>query len=121
MKKVNRKKDILEKIKSILDVQINFTTAQLAKAVGVSEAALYKHFRSKEEMFSALLEDCELELKNSKNIKKLCLDRPHLGALVSGRVSGIRLTEISTLIENIGGLAAKLEGEIVRQHRLQSS
>ncbi|MBI3899703.1 MAG: nucleoid occlusion factor SlmA [Gammaproteobacteria bacterium] len=35
------------------------TTAELAKAVGVSEAALYRHFTSKERMFQALLEFIE--------------------------------------------------------------
>ncbi len=35
------------------------TTAQLAKAVGVTEAALYRHFPSKAKMFEALIEFIE--------------------------------------------------------------
>ncbi len=35
------------------------TTAALAKAVGVSEAALYRHFASKAQMFEALIEFAE--------------------------------------------------------------
>jgi len=37
----------------------HITTAQLARAVGVSEAALYRHFPSKAKMFEALLEFTE--------------------------------------------------------------
>jgi AcrR family transcriptional regulator len=34
------------------------TTRELAKAAGVSEALLYKHFPSKESLYAAMLEDC---------------------------------------------------------------
>ena len=37
----------------------HITTAQLARAVGVSEAALYRHFPSKARMFEGLLEFTE--------------------------------------------------------------
>jgi TetR/AcrR family transcriptional regulator len=37
----------------------HITTAQLARAVGVSEAALYRHFSGKARMFEALLEFIE--------------------------------------------------------------
>jgi TetR/AcrR family transcriptional regulator len=37
----------------------HITTAQLARAVGVSEAALYRHFASKAKMFEGLLEFIE--------------------------------------------------------------
>jgi TetR/AcrR family transcriptional regulator len=37
----------------------HITTAQLARAVGVSEAALYRHFASKAQMFEGLLEFIE--------------------------------------------------------------
>ena len=54
----NRKQQILE----ILALQLEenpgarITTAGLAKAVGVSEAALYRHFASKAKMFEALID-----------------------------------------------------------------
>ncbi len=57
----NRKQQILE----ILALQLEqnpgtrITTAGLAKAVGVSEAALYRHFASKAKMFEALLDFSE--------------------------------------------------------------
>ena len=40
----------------------HITTAQLARAVGVSEAALYRHFPSKARMFEGLLEFTEEKL-----------------------------------------------------------
>ncbi len=66
----NRKQQILE----ILALQLEenpgtrITTAGLAKAVGVSEAALYRHFASKAKMFEALIdfsEDSVFGLVNS--------------------------------------------------------
>ena len=57
----NRKQQILE----ILALQLEenpgtrITTAGLAKAVGVSEAALYRHFASKAKMFEALIDFSE--------------------------------------------------------------
>ena len=69
-KRHNRKQQILE----ILALQLEenpgtrITTAGLAKAVGVSEAALYRHFASKAKMFEALIdfsEDSVFGLVNS--------------------------------------------------------
>ncbi|MCH8976794.1 MAG: nucleoid occlusion factor SlmA [Proteobacteria bacterium] len=60
-RKHNRKQQILE----ILALQLEenpgtrITTANLAKAVGVSEAALYRHFASKAKMFEALIDFSE--------------------------------------------------------------
>ena len=57
----NRKQQILE----ILALQLEenpgtrITTAGLARAVGVSEAALYRHFASKAKMFEALIDFSE--------------------------------------------------------------
>lgn len=60
-KKANRKQDILQKLASMLedDLSERITTARLAKAVGVSEAALYRHFPSKARMYETLLDFCE--------------------------------------------------------------
>ena len=60
-KKRNRKEEILQSL--VLELEKNpgerITTANLAKAVGVSEAALYRHFPSKAKMFDALIEYSE--------------------------------------------------------------
>ena len=59
--KHNRKQQILEILALQLEVNpgIRITTASLAKAVGVSEAALYRHFASKAKMFEALIDFSE--------------------------------------------------------------
>ncbi len=59
--KPNRKQQILEVLASELETKpgSRITTASLAKAVGVSEAALYRHFASKAQMFDALIEFTE--------------------------------------------------------------
>jgi TetR/AcrR family transcriptional regulator len=46
----------------------HITTAQLARAVGVSEAALYRHFPSKAKMFEGLLEFIEDTLFSRINL-----------------------------------------------------
>jgi TetR/AcrR family transcriptional regulator len=46
----------------------HITTAQLARAVGVSEAALYRHFPSKARMFEGLLEFIEETLFSRINL-----------------------------------------------------
>lgn len=60
-KKRNRKEDILQALVVELEKHPGerITTANLAKAVGVSEAALYRHFPSKAKMFEALIEFSE--------------------------------------------------------------
>ena len=59
--KMNRKQQILEVLASELEQHpgTKITTANLARAVGVSEAALYRHFPSKAKMFEALLDFTE--------------------------------------------------------------
>ena len=53
-----RRQIILETLAHMLEKNQGerITTAQLARAVGVSEAALYRHFPSKAKMFEGLLE-----------------------------------------------------------------
>ncbi|MFK8068688.1 MAG: nucleoid occlusion factor SlmA [Gammaproteobacteria bacterium] len=60
-KKNNRKQQILEVLAHELETSpgTRITTARLAKAVGVSEAALYRHFPSKAKMFEALIDFAE--------------------------------------------------------------
>ncbi len=59
--KTNRKADILQALALELENRPGerITTANIAKAVGVSEAALYRHFPSKAKMFDALIEFSE--------------------------------------------------------------
>lgn len=49
-KKINRREEILQALAEMLESNegaSRITTAKLAKQVGVSEAALYRHFPSK--------------------------------------------------------------------------
>jgi len=59
--KVSRRQQILEALAHMLEVApgARITTAALAKEVGVSEAALYRHFPSKSKMFEGLIEFIE--------------------------------------------------------------
>jgi len=59
--KSNRRQQILETLAQELESNpgSRITTASLAKAVGVSEAALYRHFASKAKMFEALIDFAE--------------------------------------------------------------
>ena len=56
-----RRQEILETLARLLEEApgMPITTAQLAAAVGVSEAALYRHFPSKARMFDGLFEFIE--------------------------------------------------------------
>ncbi len=60
-KKKNRKQDILQNLALMLEQELSerITTARLAKQVGVSEAALYRHFPSKARMYESLLDFSE--------------------------------------------------------------
>ncbi|MGB0495091.1 MAG: nucleoid occlusion factor SlmA [Kangiellaceae bacterium] len=60
-KKSDRKQDILQSLALMLeeDLSERITTARLAKHVGVSEAALYRHFPSKARMYESLLDFSE--------------------------------------------------------------
>ena len=59
--KPSRRHQILEALARELETHpgARITTARLAKVVGVSEAALYRHFPSKAKMFEALIEFSE--------------------------------------------------------------
>ena len=56
--KPSRRETILQALVELLqnDPGSRITTAGLAKTVGVTEAALYRHFPSKRKMFEALIE-----------------------------------------------------------------
>ena len=59
--KISRKEQILQSLAAMLEQSpgARVTTAGLARQVGVSEAALYRHFPSKAKMFEALIEFIE--------------------------------------------------------------
>lgn len=59
--KISRKQQILQALAEMLEITPGgrVTTAGLAKQVGVSEAALYRHFPSKAKMFDGLIEFIE--------------------------------------------------------------
>jgi TetR/AcrR family transcriptional regulator len=60
-KKGERRRQILESLVSMLEEEpgLRITTAKLANRVGVSEAALYRHFPSKTKMFEGLIDFTE--------------------------------------------------------------
>jgi TetR/AcrR family transcriptional regulator len=57
----SRRQEILQCLAHMLETEVGarITTARLAEEVGVSEAALYRHFPSKAKMFEGLLEFVE--------------------------------------------------------------
>jgi TetR/AcrR family transcriptional regulator len=69
-KKSQRRQQILEALAQMLEANPGnrITTAGLAKQVGVSEAALYRHFPSKTKMFEGLIEFIEDTLFSRINI-----------------------------------------------------
>jgi len=81
-KKIDRKQNILEVLARELETNpgSRITTAALAKAVGVSEAALYRHFASKAKMYEALIDFAEDSvfglinkiLEQEKTVEKRC-------------------------------------------------
>ena len=72
--KISRKEQILQSLARMLENSPGerITTAALAKEVGVSEAALYRHFPSKARMFEGLIEFMEetLFLRISRILKE---------------------------------------------------
>lgn len=64
MSKPSRREEILQALAAMLESQpgARITTAALAKEVGVSEAALYRHFPSKAKMLEGLIEFIEESL-----------------------------------------------------------
>tara|TARA_R110001583_G_scaffold164447_1_gene316947 strand:+ start:24726 stop:25391 length:666 start_codon:yes stop_codon:yes gene_type:complete len=68
-KKANRKDDILNALAIMLEGKPGqrITTAKLAVEVGVSEAALYRHFPSKARMFEGLIDYIETAIFSQIN------------------------------------------------------
>ncbi|WP_116474813.1 nucleoid occlusion factor SlmA [Zobellella maritima] len=68
--KKNRREQILQALAHMLETSPGqrITTAKLAGAVGVSEAALYRHFPSKAKMFEGLIDFIEETLFSRVNL-----------------------------------------------------
>jgi len=68
--KPSRRQQILESLAYMLEEHkgARITTARLAAEVGVSEAALYRHFPSKARMFESLIEFIEQSIFTRINI-----------------------------------------------------
>jgi TetR/AcrR family transcriptional regulator len=68
--KINRKQQILECLALMLESSPGqrITTAKLAAKVGVSEAALYRHFPSKARMFEGLIDFIEESIFSRINL-----------------------------------------------------
>ena len=83
--KVNRRQQILEVLAGELETKpgSRISTAVLAAAVGVSEAALYRHFASKAQMFEALIEFAEDTVFGVFNVAKFSYTRSSTFNVVS--------------------------------------
>ena len=96
MTRTNRRQEILEAFAMMLEESpgSRITTAALARHVGVSEAALYRHFPSKAKMIEGLIEFMEASVFT--RISRGTLSQPGLAAVVVCRTE-------SRLCEVVGG------------------
>lgn len=78
--KISRRQHILQCLAQMLEREpgARITTAALAREVGVSEAALYRHFPSKAKMFEGLIEFIEETLFTRTN--KIMAEEPGAAA-----------------------------------------
>lgn len=76
MAKSNRREEILQALAMMLETRpgSRITTAALAAEVGVSEAALYRHFPSKAKMLEGLIEFIEESLFS--RISRILVEQP---------------------------------------------
>lgn len=103
-----RRQIILETLAHMLEKNHgeHITTAQLARAVGVSEAALYRHFASKAKMFEGLLEFIEETLFT--RINKIIAEESH----AESRVQNILFLLLGFADKN-PGMARLLYGDVL--------
>ena len=97
--KPSRREAILQALVELLesDPGARITTAGLAKSVGVTEAALYRHFPSKRKMFEALIEfaedavfsRCQLILQEQEDVRVRLQQLVHLVLVFAERNSGL--------------------------------
>lgn len=105
-KKASRKEQILQALAHMLESGPGerITTAALARQVGVSEAALYRHFPSKAKMFEGLIKFIEDTL--FIRISRILQDDP----TTRGRCEKI-LTLILTFAEKNPGMTRLMTGD----------
>ena len=139
-KKGNRKEQILQCLAEMLESHSRqrITTAKLAEKVGVSEAALYRHFPSKARMYEGLIEFIEstllsrinLILEKDKttegriyNIMKLILGFSEMNRGITAILTGDALMgEHDRLRERVAALFEKLETQfkqVLRERKLR--
>jgi TetR/AcrR family transcriptional regulator len=105
--KISRKEQILHTLMMMLeDSSSRVTTAALAKQVGVSEAALYRHFASKAQMFDALIEYVEDTIFSRTKL----IQKKDLNALSQCQQI---LTLLLTFVERNPGISRILTGEAI--------
>lgn len=104
--KISRREQILQALAQMLEVNPGqrITTAALAREVGVSEAALYRHFPSKARMFEGLIGFIEETLFT------------RIKLIVTSEASGIRqceqiLTLLLAFVEKNPGMARILTAD----------
>jgi len=104
--KISRREQILQALAQMLEGNpgARITTAALARAVGVSEAALYRHFPSKARMFEGLIGFIEETLFSRVNL------------IVGSDAGGVRqceqiLTLLLAFVEKNPGMARILTGD----------
>lgn len=139
-KKGNRKEQILQCLAEMLESHAGqrITTAKLAEKVGVSEAALYRHFPSKARMYEGLIEFIENTLltrinvildkdKTTEgriyNIMKLILGFAEMNRGITAILTGDALLgEHDRLRERVALLFEKLETQfkqVLRERKLR--
>jgi len=139
-KKPNRRAQILQALAGMLENNPGqrITTAKLAEEVGVSEAALYRHFPSKARMFEGLIEFIEETLfsrinkimEDEKNTANRCQLILHLILGFAEKNPGITrllngdalMGEQDRLRSRIAKLFDRLEvqfKQILREHKLR--
>ena len=104
--KISRRMHILQTLAKMLEEKSanRITTAALAKAVGVSEAALYRHFASKAKMYEGLIDFVEQTLFGRTKI----IQQQDIGALAQCQQM---LTLLLTFVERNPGICRLLTGE----------
>lgn len=109
MTKPSRKDEILQALASMLETQpgARITTAALAREVGVSEAALYRHFPSKAKMLEGLIEFIEESLFS--RINRILSDEPNAAARC-----GMLLNLLLSFAEVNPGMARLLVGDALQ-------